>query len=65
MAVNKERLDVALVRRGLVSSRERARALIMAGQVLVASQLVDKPGTLISLDTVCSIKICQSWWSET
>jgi len=56
MAVNKERLDVALVRRGLVSSRERARALIMAGQVLVASQLVDKPGTLISLDTVCSIK---------
>jgi 23S rRNA (cytidine1920-2'-O)/16S rRNA (cytidine1409-2'-O)-methyltransferase len=56
MVVNKERLDVALVRRGLVSSRERARALIMAGQVLVAGQLVDKPGTLISLDTVCSIK---------
>ena len=56
MAVNKERLDVALVRRGLAPSRERARALIMAGQVLVADHLVDKPGTLISLDAVCSLK---------
>ena len=56
MTVNKERLDVALVRLGLAPSRERARALIMAGQVLVAGHLVDKPGTLISLDTVCSIK---------
>jgi len=56
MAVNKERLDVALVRRGLAPSRERARALIMAGKVLVAGHLVDKPGTLISLDAVCSLK---------
>ena len=56
MAVNKERLDVALVRRGLAPSRERARALIMAGKVLVADHLVDKPGTLISLDAVCSLK---------
>jgi 23S rRNA (cytidine1920-2'-O)/16S rRNA (cytidine1409-2'-O)-methyltransferase len=57
MAVNKERLDMALVRRGLAPSRERARALIMAGQVLVAGRLVDKPGTLISLDTECSFKV--------
>ena len=56
MAVNKERLDVALVRRGLAPSRERARALIMAGQVLVAGHLVDKAGTLISLDAECSLK---------
>ena len=56
MAINKERLDVALVRRGLAPSRERARALIMAGQVLVAGHLVDKPGTLISLDAECSLK---------
>ncbi len=56
MAENKERLDVALVRRGLSPSRERARALIMAGQILVAGHLVDKPGTLISLDVECSIK---------
>src|SRR5256714_3579580 len=56
MTVNKERIDVALVRLGLAPSRERARALIMAGQVLVAGHLVDKPGTLISLDAVCSLK---------
>jgi 23S rRNA (cytidine1920-2'-O)/16S rRNA (cytidine1409-2'-O)-methyltransferase len=50
MAANKERLDSALVRRGLAPSRERARALIMAGQVFVQDRLVDKPGTLVSLD---------------
>jgi 23S rRNA (cytidine1920-2'-O)/16S rRNA (cytidine1409-2'-O)-methyltransferase len=56
MAANKERLDVALVRRGLAPGRERARALIMAGQVLVANHLVDKPGTLISLEAECRLK---------
>jgi 23S rRNA (cytidine1920-2'-O)/16S rRNA (cytidine1409-2'-O)-methyltransferase len=50
MAANKERLDIALVRRGLAPSRERARAIIMAGQVLVQDRLVDKPGTLVPLD---------------
>lgn len=50
MAANKERLDSALVRRGLAPSRERARALIMAGQVFVQDRLVDKPGTLVSPD---------------
>ncbi len=55
MANNKERLDVALVRRGLASSRERARALIMAGQVHVGERIVDKVGTLIPLEAKCSI----------
>ncbi|GAC1403425.1 MAG: TlyA family rRNA (cytidine-2'-O)-methyltransferase [Ktedonobacteraceae bacterium] len=50
---NKERLDIALVRRGLVPSRERARALIMAGQVYVGDRRVDKPGTLVALDADC------------
>jgi len=50
MAANKERLDIALVRRGLAPSRERARALIMAGQVFVQDRLIDKPGTLVSPD---------------
>jgi 23S rRNA (cytidine1920-2'-O)/16S rRNA (cytidine1409-2'-O)-methyltransferase len=53
MATQKERLDVALVRRGLAPSRERARALIMAGQVYVGERVVDKPGTLVSLDADC------------
>jgi len=50
MAANKERLDIALVRRGLAPSRERARAIIMAGQVFVQDRLVDKPGTLVPFD---------------
>ena len=55
MAANKERLDVALVRRELAASRERARAIIMAGQVYVGDRLVDKPGTLIPLDANCRV----------
>jgi 23S rRNA (cytidine1920-2'-O)/16S rRNA (cytidine1409-2'-O)-methyltransferase len=55
MAANKERLDVALVRRGLAASRERARAIIMAGQIYVGDRLIDKPGTLISLDANCRV----------
>ena len=55
MAANKERLDVAVVRRGLAPSRERARALIMAGQVYVGDRMVDKPGTLVPLDADCRL----------
>jgi len=55
MAANKERLDVAVVRRGLAPSRERARALIMAGQVYVGDRMIDKPGTLIPLDADCRL----------
>ena len=55
MATNKERLDVAVVRRGLAPSRERARALIMAGQVYVSDRLKDKPGMMIPLDAECRL----------
>jgi len=46
---------MALVRRGLAPSRERARALIMAGEVFVGDRLVDKPGTLVPLDAECHL----------
>jgi len=55
MAVNKERLDLALVRLGLAPSRERAQALIMAGQVYVGNRQMDKPGTLVPLDADCRV----------
>jgi 23S rRNA (cytidine1920-2'-O)/16S rRNA (cytidine1409-2'-O)-methyltransferase len=55
MAGKKARLDVTLVRLGLAPSRERARALIMAGQVFVDEKMVDKPGTLISPDARCRL----------
>jgi 23S rRNA (cytidine1920-2'-O)/16S rRNA (cytidine1409-2'-O)-methyltransferase len=44
----KLRLDLLLVDRGLVASRERARALILAGAVLVNEETVDKAGSLIA-----------------
>lgn len=41
----KERLDVLLVKRGLAPSREKAKAMIMAGNVFVDGQREDKAGT--------------------
>lgn len=43
-APKKQRLDLLLVERGLVESREQARRLIMAGEVLVDEVVRDKPG---------------------
>ncbi len=42
----KERLDVILVRQGYAASREKAKALLMAGNVFVDNQREDKAGTL-------------------
>ncbi len=47
MAESKKRLDLTLLEKGLVRSRQRAKALIMAGKILVNNHVVDKPGTLI------------------
>lgn len=46
----KTRLDVLLVERGLAPSRERARALILAGRVLVREQKIDKAGAAVPSD---------------
>lgn len=44
---NKTRLDVLLVEQGLLESRQKAQAVIMAGSVFVDGQRVDKPGTAV------------------
>jgi 23S rRNA (cytidine1920-2'-O)/16S rRNA (cytidine1409-2'-O)-methyltransferase len=44
----KQRIDVLLVERGLVPSREFGRRLIMAGEVLVGDRMIDKPGTRVA-----------------
>ncbi len=46
----KIRLDLLLVERSLVPSRERARAYILAGRVLVSEQKIDKPGSAVPAD---------------
>jgi 23S rRNA (cytidine1920-2'-O)/16S rRNA (cytidine1409-2'-O)-methyltransferase len=46
----KKRLDNLVMEQDLASSRQRARALIMAGKVRVDGVMLDKPGTLISTD---------------
>ena len=46
----KIRLDVYLTEKGLATSRERAKALIMAGQVYIKNQKCDKAGTMLDED---------------
>ncbi|HEX9027424.1 MAG TPA: TlyA family RNA methyltransferase [Clostridium sp.] len=48
MAEKKERLDLLLVEKGIITSRERAKACIMEGKVYVDGQKVDKAGEKIS-----------------
>ena len=52
----KTRLDHLLVQRGLVESREKAKAVIMAGLVEVDQVRVDKPGHLIASSSAVSVK---------
>ena len=52
----KKRLDIALVEQGLVPSRERAKSIIMAGQVYVNGQKSDKAGTDVSAEDTIEIR---------
>ena len=49
------RLDVLLVERGLAESRAKAQAMIMAGQVRVADQVMLKPSTSVSADSAVTV----------
>lgn len=51
----KERLDVLLVKQGLAESREKAKTLIMSGNVFIKGQREDKPGT--SFDETTAIEV--------
>lgn len=56
MAEKKIRLDRLLVEKDLVQSRERARARIMAGQVFVNRNLMDKPGVQVAANSHIELK---------
>ncbi len=50
-SVEKERLDVFLVNKGLFESRSKAQAAIMAGEILVNEEKIDKPGMSVKIDS--------------
>lgn len=52
----KERLDILLVNKGMVSSREKAKALIMSGIVYVDNQKEDKAGSLFDENAIIEIR---------
>ncbi len=52
----KERLDVLLLARGLVDSRSRAQARIMAGDVIVDDQRIDKAGAKVACDAAIRLR---------
>ena len=52
----KERLDVLLVKRNLAASREKAKAIIMTGNVFVNGQREDKAGSAFKEDVLIEVK---------
>ena len=54
--LKKERLDVLLVELGLAPTRAKAQALVLAGQVVVDDQRVDKPGTRVPVEAEVRLK---------
>ncbi|MEA3309716.1 MAG: TlyA family RNA methyltransferase [Chloroflexota bacterium] len=54
--MQRERLDMLVVGRGLTRSRNRAQRLICAGEVRVDGQLADKPGTRYPVDVEITLK---------
>ncbi len=54
--MSKERIDLLLVQRGLAATRERARALILAGKVVCGEHLVEKAGSRVDSNVEIRLK---------
>ena len=54
--MTKQRIDVLLVEKGFFTSRERAKASIMAGVVYVDNQKVDKAGEEVKVDSIIEVR---------
>ncbi|MEI3606772.1 TlyA family RNA methyltransferase [Pseudogracilibacillus sp. SE30717A] len=54
--MGKERLDVLLVKRNLIETREKAKRMIMAGQVFTQNERLDKPGMKVNEDIPLTVK---------
>lgn len=55
MKASRRRIDVLLVERGLAETREKAKALLLAGAVRVSGQRVDKAGTVVDENAVVDV----------
>lgn len=62
MAKKKARLDVALVERGLVDSRSKAQALIMARRILLNGQHATKPGISVESEDLIELEQLEHPW---
>jgi len=60
--VSKRRLDTLLVERGLVETRSKAQALVMAGLVWSGTRRLDKPGALIDPDSAIDVRGREHPW---
>jgi 23S rRNA (cytidine1920-2'-O)/16S rRNA (cytidine1409-2'-O)-methyltransferase len=55
-SASKERVDILLVRRNIAESRQKAQALILAGEVVVNGREAKKAGDLVSVDSEIKLK---------
>jgi 23S rRNA (cytidine1920-2'-O)/16S rRNA (cytidine1409-2'-O)-methyltransferase len=62
MSKSKQRLDVALVERGLVESRAKAQALILAGVVFSGEKRLDKAGASVAPDQPLEVRGAEHPW---
>jgi 23S rRNA (cytidine1920-2'-O)/16S rRNA (cytidine1409-2'-O)-methyltransferase len=62
VAIEKKRLDVLLVERGLAETRAKAQALILAGAVWSGDRKLDKAGTSYTEDTAIEVKSRDHPW---
>ena len=58
----KQRLDIALVERGLIDTRSKAQSLIMARRVLVNERIADKAGAGVAADDVIRVAELEHPW---
>jgi 23S rRNA (cytidine1920-2'-O)/16S rRNA (cytidine1409-2'-O)-methyltransferase len=55
MKVPRQRIDILLCERGLAESREKAKALLLAGSVRVNGQRIDKAGSAVAVDAAIEV----------
>jgi 23S rRNA (cytidine1920-2'-O)/16S rRNA (cytidine1409-2'-O)-methyltransferase len=64
MKIEKQRLDILLVERGLAESRQKAQAMLLAGEVRVEGQRHDKPGERIPRDARIEVESTQARYAS-